>query len=158
MGRRDATRARASTRDEGEMVRAMRAQALATNANPSVKAIVDTLAELAEQEFGLANVKFQEVMAKMDECFDFEPTAYARRRDVARDEERGGDEQWIVQDVLFRENARIERGRGAAVVLRALRGRGERAERGLAREHSSLHGKRIRRIDVRGRGVESERR
>ena len=75
--RRDATRARASTRDEGEMVRAMRAQALATNANPSVKAIVDTLAELAEQEFGLANVKFQEVMAKIDECFDFEPTAYA---------------------------------------------------------------------------------
>ena len=55
----------------------MRAQALATNANPSVKAIVDTLAELAEQEFGLANVKFQEVMAKIDECFDFEPTAYA---------------------------------------------------------------------------------
>jgi len=77
LARRGATR-RASTRDDGdEMVRAMRETARATNANPSVEAIVDTLAELAEQEFGLANVKFAEVMAKLDECFDFEPTAYA---------------------------------------------------------------------------------
>jgi hypothetical protein len=55
---------------------AMRTKVAATNADPGVDTIVATLRELAEQEFGLTGVKFNEVMAKVDECYDFSPTAY----------------------------------------------------------------------------------
>ena len=56
---------------------AMAARVAAVSADPGAKAIVETLCELAEQEFGLAGVKFNEVMGKMDECYDFAPTFYA---------------------------------------------------------------------------------
>ena len=56
---------------------AMAARVAAVSADPGAKAIVETLCELAEQEFGLAGVKFNEVMGKMDECYDFTPTFYA---------------------------------------------------------------------------------
>jgi len=56
---------------------AMAARVAAVSADPGAKAIVETLCELAEQEFGLTGVKFNEVMGKMDECYDFAPTFYA---------------------------------------------------------------------------------
>ena len=58
-------------KDADALVAAMRAQVAATNANPSVANIVQTLCELAEQDYGLTGVKFNEVMAKVDECYAF---------------------------------------------------------------------------------------
>lgn len=55
----------------------MRAKIAATTADPGAENVIATLCELAEQEFGLTGVKFTEVMAKLDECYDFVPTAYS---------------------------------------------------------------------------------
>lgn len=48
------------------------AVASATSA-PTAKHILEALKELSSQEFGLANVKFTEVMAKIDELYDHNP-------------------------------------------------------------------------------------
>ena len=42
-------------------------------ARPTQKHVVDALKDLASQEFGLANVKFTEVMQKIDELYDHNP-------------------------------------------------------------------------------------
>ena len=42
-------------------------------AKPTQKHVVDALKDLASQEFGLANVKFTEVMQKIDELYDHNP-------------------------------------------------------------------------------------
>ena len=49
-----------------------RAVASATSA-PTAKHVLEALKELSSQEFGLANVKFTEVMAKIDELYDHNP-------------------------------------------------------------------------------------
>lgn len=70
-------RARASgASDETAYMNRMRVEYARLSANPGAQAVVDALCELAEQEHGLSGVKFVEVMAKVDECFDFAPTAY----------------------------------------------------------------------------------
>ena len=48
------------------------AVASATSA-PTAKHVLEALKELSSQEFGLANVKFTEVMAKIDELYDHNP-------------------------------------------------------------------------------------
>jgi len=48
------------------------AVASATSA-PTAKHVLEALKELSSQEFGLANVKFTEVMAKIDELYDHDP-------------------------------------------------------------------------------------
>ena len=48
------------------------AVASATSA-PTVRHVLEALKELSSQEFGLANVKFTEVMAKIDELYDHDP-------------------------------------------------------------------------------------
>jgi hypothetical protein len=63
----------------------MRAKIAATNADTEAETVIASLCELAEQEFGLTGVTFNEVMAKVDECFDFEPTAYASGIDSTRE-------------------------------------------------------------------------
>ena len=70
-------------KDADALVAAMRAQVAATNANPSVANIVQTLCELAEQDYGLTGVKFNEVMAKVDECYAFSPTEYVSGKGTA---------------------------------------------------------------------------
>ena len=70
-------------KDDDALVAAMRAQVAATNANPSVANIVQTLCELAEQDYGLTGVKFNEVMAKVDECYTFSPTEYVSGKGTA---------------------------------------------------------------------------
>ena len=73
----------ASKKDDDALVAAMRAQVAATNANPSVANITQTLCELAEQDFGFTGVKFNEVMAKVDECYAFTPTEYTSGKGTA---------------------------------------------------------------------------
>ncbi|CEG00490.1 HopJ type III effector protein [Ostreococcus tauri] len=70
------TRARAGS-DDASTMREMRAAYERTRANPGADAVIEAVRELAEQEFGLSGVAFNEVMGKIDECFDFVPTAYA---------------------------------------------------------------------------------
>eukprot|EP00959_Pyramimonas_sp_CCMP1952_P197290 4125713-Pyramimonas_sp.AAC.1 len=53
-----------------------RMTAAAAIASPSVTAKVDALVELAQQEWGLYGVRFEEVMELMNECYIFEPTEY----------------------------------------------------------------------------------
>ena len=50
------------------------AVASATSA-PTAKHVLEALKELSSQEFGLANVKFTEVMAKIDELYDSDKRA-----------------------------------------------------------------------------------
>lgn len=66
-----------SSNDDALLRQTMRAKIAATNADPGAENVIATLCELAEQEFGLTGVKFTEVMAKLDECYDFVPTAYS---------------------------------------------------------------------------------
>ena len=63
----------------------MRAKIAATSGDTEAETVIASLCELAEQEFGLTGVAFNEVMAKVDECFDFEPTAYASGIDSPRE-------------------------------------------------------------------------
>ena len=58
------------------------AVASATSA-PTAKHVLEALKELSSQEFGLANVKFTEVMAKIDELYDHDPQVWVQqwRRD-----------------------------------------------------------------------------
>ncbi|CAL6405953.1 HopJ type III effector protein [Bathycoccus prasinos] len=75
--RRDATTFLASSSSSSETDRQLLdkmkvAVASATSA-PTAKHVLEALKELSSQEFGLANVKFTEVMAKIDELYDHDP-------------------------------------------------------------------------------------
>ncbi|CAL6406198.1 unnamed protein product [Bathycoccus prasinos] len=75
--RRDATTFLASSSSSSETDRQLLdkmkvAVASATSA-PTAKHVLEALKELSSQEFGLANVKFTEVMAKIDELYDHNP-------------------------------------------------------------------------------------
>uniref|UniRef100_A0A7S0MVS7 HopJ type III effector protein n=1 Tax=Pyramimonas obovata TaxID=1411642 RepID=A0A7S0MVS7_9CHLO len=59
--------------NELEMFRMTAAAAIAS---PTVLAKVEALVELAQQEWGLHGVRFEEVMELMNECYIFEPTEY----------------------------------------------------------------------------------
>ena len=63
----------ASSSDDDALRRTMRAKIAATNADTEAETVIASLCELAEQEFGLTGVTFNEVMAKVDECFDSSP-------------------------------------------------------------------------------------
>ena len=75
----------ASSSDDDALRRTMRAKIAATSGDTEAETVIASLCELAEQEFGLTGVAFNEVMAKVDECFDFEPTAYASGIDSPRE-------------------------------------------------------------------------
>ena len=51
----------------------MKVAVQSATARPTQKHVVDALKDLASQEFGLANVKFTEVMQKIDELYDHNP-------------------------------------------------------------------------------------
>ena len=51
----------------------MKVAVASATARPTQKHVVEALKDLASQEFGLANVKFTEVMAKIDELYDHNP-------------------------------------------------------------------------------------
>eukprot|EP00227_Mantoniella_beaufortii_P020058 CAMPEP_0197600154 /NCGR_PEP_ID=MMETSP1326-20131121/32742_1 /TAXON_ID=1155430 /ORGANISM="Genus nov. species nov., Strain RCC2288" /LENGTH=202 /DNA_ID=CAMNT_0043167215 /DNA_START=39 /DNA_END=647 /DNA_ORIENTATION=+ len=54
----------------------MRREVQLRSMEPSVANVLNTVIELAGQEFGLAGVKFNEVMDKVNECYVFTPCAY----------------------------------------------------------------------------------
>ena len=66
---------RASASDEKAQLAEMRRQVQLANMNPSQENVVGAILELAGQEFGLAGVKFSEIMDKVGECYVFDPSA-----------------------------------------------------------------------------------
>jgi hypothetical protein len=66
---------RASASDEKAQLAEMRRQVQLANMNPSQENVVGAILELAAQEFGLAGVKFSEIMDKVGECYVFDPSA-----------------------------------------------------------------------------------
>ena len=66
---------RASASDEKAQLAEMRRQVQLANMSPSQENVVGAILELAAQEFGLAGVKFSEIMDKVGECYVFDPSA-----------------------------------------------------------------------------------
>ena len=59
--------------DDGRLLDRMKVAVASATSAPTAKHILEALKELSSQEFGLANVKFTEVMAKIDELYDHNP-------------------------------------------------------------------------------------
>jgi|TARA_B110001469_G_C9518440_1_gene258109 hypothetical protein len=66
---------RVSASDEKQQLAEMRAQVQLTNMNPSQENVLGAILELSGQEFGLTGVKFTEIMDKVGECYQFDPSA-----------------------------------------------------------------------------------
>jgi hypothetical protein len=64
-----------SSREESdrELLDKMKIAVASATSAPTAKHVLEALKELSSQEFGLANVKFTEVMAKIDELYDHNP-------------------------------------------------------------------------------------
>ena len=61
----------------------MRAAVQLANMNPSQENVISAILDLAKQEFGLAGVKFSEVMDKVGECYAFTPCQYVSGKGTA---------------------------------------------------------------------------
>ena len=61
------------TKNDALLLDRMKIAVQSATARPTQKHVVDALKDLASQEFGLANVKFTEVMQKIDELYDHNP-------------------------------------------------------------------------------------
>ena len=59
--------------DDGRLLDRMKVAVASATSAPTAKHVLEALKELSSQEFGLANVKFTEVMAKIDELYDHNP-------------------------------------------------------------------------------------
>ena len=59
--------------DDGRLLDRMKVAVASATSAPTAKHVLEALKELSMQEFGLANVKFTEVMAKIDELYDHNP-------------------------------------------------------------------------------------
>ena len=59
--------------DDGRLLDRMKVAVASATSAPTAKHVLEALKELSVQEFGLANVKFTEVMAKIDELYDHNP-------------------------------------------------------------------------------------
>ena len=66
---------RATAGDEKSQLAELRRQVQLANMNPSQENVLGAILDLAGQEFGLAGVKFSEIMDKVGECYLFDPTA-----------------------------------------------------------------------------------
>ena len=73
--RRDVTTFASSSSQETdrELLDKMKIAVASATSAPTAKHVLEALKELSSQEFGLANVKFTEVMAKIDELYDHNP-------------------------------------------------------------------------------------
>ncbi|CAL6393047.1 unnamed protein product [Bathycoccus prasinos] len=56
--------------DDGRLLDRMKVAVASATSAPTAKHVLEALKELSMQEFGLANVKFTEVMGKIDELYD----------------------------------------------------------------------------------------
>jgi hypothetical protein len=56
--------------DDGRLLDRMKVAVASATSAPTAKHVLEALKELSVQEFGLANVKFTEVMGKIDELYD----------------------------------------------------------------------------------------
>ncbi len=63
-------------KSQKEELAEMRAAVQLANMNPSQENVISAILDLAKQEFGLAGVKFSEVMDKVGECYAFTPCQY----------------------------------------------------------------------------------
>mmetsp|Transcript_5172 Transcript_5172/g.16503 ORF Transcript_5172/g.16503 Transcript_5172/m.16503 type:complete len:212 (-) Transcript_5172:725-1360(-) len=74
--RRDATTfasSSSSSETDRQLLDKMKVAVASATSAPTAKHVLEALKELSSQEFGLANVKFTEVMAKIDELYDHNP-------------------------------------------------------------------------------------
>ena len=81
---------RASASDEKAQLAEMRRQVQLANMNPSQENVLGAILELSGQEFGLAGVKFSEIMDKVGECYVFDPSAsYVSGKGTEKETENG---------------------------------------------------------------------
>ena len=66
-------RSSSETGGDRELLDKMKIAVASATSAPTAKHVLEALKELSSQEFGLANVKFTEVMAKIDELYDHNP-------------------------------------------------------------------------------------
>lgn len=71
---RRATIARAKS--QKEELAEMRSAVQLANMNPSQENVISAIIDLSKQEFGLAGLKFNEIMDKVGECYAFTPAQY----------------------------------------------------------------------------------
>ena len=71
---RRATIARAKS--QKEELAEMRSAVQLANMNPSQENVISAIIYLSKQEFGLAGLKFNEIMDKVGECYAFTPAQY----------------------------------------------------------------------------------
>ena len=141
-------------KSQKEELAEMRAAVQLANMNPSQENVISAILDLAKQEFGLAGVKFNEVMDKVGECYAFTPCQYVSGKGTALETVNPRRHQLgLAEDVLLRAPARPGRGLDAAPVLRALQGRARHARRGQPREHQGVHAERMGGHRLRGRRV-----
>ena len=62
-----------SSETDRQLLDKMKVAVASATSAPTAKHVLEALKELSSQEFGLANVKFTEVMAKIDELYDHNP-------------------------------------------------------------------------------------
>ena len=144
------------TKNDALLLDRMKIAVQSATARPTQKHVVDALKDLASQEFGLANVKFTEVMQKIDELYDHNPQCgYSsgggtegglKRREAGR-------ERRVEQSLLFRENARVYGRDDAASVLRTLSERVGNPRRDVAFEYPEFYEERVGRRLNRRRNV-----
>ena len=70
-------------KSQKEELAEMRAAVQLANMNPSQENVISAILDLAKQEFGLAGVKFSEVMDKVGECYAFTPCQYVSGKGTA---------------------------------------------------------------------------